>query len=254
MNSEIKKYWSKASASAHRRNDEDFYLRNAEEHIEIIRQANDGAELIDLGCGAGKLLRHYLKRLNCSAGLDISPSMLAEAKRLIHGDGIRDFNLIHADPLKYMATCNIPVWTTCGALNQYLDKEDIEDFVAIFRDNKHAKCLYLFETICPIRLPLMSIGISFREEHWSLMPGMKRKIKVLISRAIYAQNFIRGKYSGETVYLGSPIMGYGHSPKLWLTLGKKLGLNVSIIGSRYYEYRYHVTFSKDAHLKRHTYG
>lgn len=230
------KYWANTNSSSHRGNERSFYIANAQEHISIIDVEERKRGLIDLGCGAGKLLQYYLPQLNVKAGLDFSSSMLAEAEITMNNK----IELIHANPFEYLPDCQIPIWTTTEALNQYLQKDEIKHLLTLFKKNKFSEAFYLFETICPLRYPLLGLGISFRKEHLTTRNVLQR----LKTRCRYAFNLILGRYSGDMVYLGTPTMGYAYSAHFWLKLAKELNLNVEIIGSRFYEYRYHVIIKK----------
>jgi hypothetical protein len=43
-----------------------------------------------------------------------------------------------------------------------------------------------------------------------------------------------------------PGMGYGYLPRFWLEACDARGLEVEIVSSRFYEYRYHVLIHKPA--------
>jgi SAM-dependent methyltransferase len=240
MSNQIQKYWSSVNSSSHRQNNIEFYNNNAREHISLIDNDDIDKEFIDLGCGAGKILQYYKKELNYIEGLDSSVSMISEAKKLLN----KSIKLVHADPFDYLPNCKIPIWTTCGALNQYLNNHEVEKFLHLFKKNQYALSLYMFETICPIRYSLLTNGISFRQQHLDQKLNFKLKCKNKLKKLIFAFYFSLGKYSKDTVYLNSPVMGYGHSPSLWHKLGEKYDLKIDIIGSKYYEYRYHVILRK----------
>jgi SAM-dependent methyltransferase len=234
-------YWVTANNSSHRGNSDGYYEQNAAEHASLFTTIDAGLEGIDLGCGTGKLLKYYSKILNCRVGLDISPTMLQVAREDL-GD---DVNLINSNPFDYLPNCKNPIWITCGALNQYLDNVEIKNLLLIFKNNEHAKSFYLFETICPIRYRLFGLGISYRKPVGFFRKGLMVRFKDLIRRFIFSVNFMIGKYSKGTVYLGTPIMGYAYLPIFWHKLASDLDLKITILGSRFYEYRYHVILTKE---------
>lgn len=239
MENKISDYWSNVSFSAHRESDFSFYKANVKEHISVMDTGDTELSIIDLGCGTGKLLKCYLDEVNVVVGLDFSSNMLVEASEYV-GEKIK---LVNANVFEYLPDCDIPVWITTEALNQYLNEIEIRNLLAIFKNNFHAKSFYLFETICPLRFPLMNCGLSYRSVSW-MSENFLHSFKSFILRCQYAVKLVCGRLSRNICYLGSPMMGYAYLPRFWLSLAKELDLHVEIIGSKYYEYRYHVVLKK----------
>lgn len=236
----IKNYWSSVNSSSHRRSEPIFYEKNVKEHLSAMDPEDINLEIIDLGCGAGVLLEHYINATRVVVGLDFSSSMIAAAKDRI-GNKV---DLVNADIFEYLPKCSIPVWMTTEGLNQYLTDSEIRRLIAIFKNNENAKSFYLFETICPIRFPLMNFGLSYRNESW-ITKSYYGGLKICLLRFKYALKLLFGGFEKGAHYLGTPRMGYAYTPRFWHVLAQEFGLNVEILGSKYYEYRYHVVLKKD---------
>ena len=81
------------------------FFESGERHIEemftIIRSRLDPvfapSRALDFGCGVGRLLIPLAARCPQVVGMDVSPSMLAEAQRNCDGAGARNVDLVRAD-------------------------------------------------------------------------------------------------------------------------------------------------------------
>lgn len=81
---------------------EDFFL-TGERHVEDvysvihskIRPGFRAERVLDFGCGVGRLLIPFARRAQVAVGVDISPGMLAEAKRICDEQGVRNVRLIN---------------------------------------------------------------------------------------------------------------------------------------------------------------
>lgn len=245
MTVEINNYWKNVGYSVHRENTEEYYKLNALEHVSLMSEHSILNPSIDLGSGQGKLLQFYAKFINCTAGLDISNEMINESRSLLG----QDFNLIHADPFEYLPNSDYDTWITCGALNQYLNNDEITKLFEIFKNNKKVKSFYLFETICTIRYHLLQTEMSFRPPKVTqgFFKKFFKKIFFYFLKIKFSIFLLAGLLGRDNFYLGSAIMGYAHSPRYWYKLAKNFGFNIRIIGSQYYEYRYHVIITKDGY-------
>jgi SAM-dependent methyltransferase len=238
---EISRFWDAQVASLNREAGDVFYRKKAHEHRSVLSDHDAEAGIIDLGCGAGEMLEHLAPLARISAALDYSESMLNAARdRLGDRFGI---DLMVADIFTYLPTSPHAVWTTTGAINQYLDEPDLRRVLGLFRDNQRAEAFYLFDCIDPLRYVLLGSGISYRPEHMAA-PSAAGAIKRLGRRVITAAKLALGGYERPVAYLGSPGMGYGQRPDFWLRACAEANLDVEIISSRYYEYRYHVIARK----------
>jgi SAM-dependent methyltransferase len=196
---------------------------------------------LDLGCGAGELLLHLSQLAKIDIGVDYSLSMINAAQQRLEGQfsGL----LLHVDIFNYLPSTIQPVWTTTGAINQYLDADQLSCVLDIFASNDKVRSFYLFDCIDPLRYHLLSHSISYRPKH-DLQLNFISSVKNSVRRLITAGGLIFNRYQKDSFYLGTPSMGYGQKPSFWLNSAVNRGLNVEIISSRYYEYRYHVVIGK----------
>ena len=83
----------------------DKFFASGEEHIEmmfsIIQQSLDASfapqTALDFGCGVGRLVIPLARRCAAVTGVDISRSMLAEARRNCEAAGLRNVSLVEGD-------------------------------------------------------------------------------------------------------------------------------------------------------------
>jgi len=81
------------------------FFQSGEDHIEailsIVRDRFDPAfapaRALDFGCGVGRLLLPLAQRCREVTGVDVSPSMLAEARRNCDAAGARNVRLVQSD-------------------------------------------------------------------------------------------------------------------------------------------------------------
>ena len=76
------------------------FLDSEQQEADIIRAVLnvDGARVLEIGCGDGRLLRHYADRAGCAAGVDPDPDEVA----LAHADLPRvHFALARAEALPF---------------------------------------------------------------------------------------------------------------------------------------------------------
>lgn len=81
------------------------FLASGEEHIEamfdIVRDRLDSDfapdRALDFGCGVGRLLIPLAKRCREVVGVDVSPSMLAEAQRNCEAEGVSNVRFVKSD-------------------------------------------------------------------------------------------------------------------------------------------------------------
>lgn len=230
--------WNKVEDSGNRLSDEWYYRAKAKEHIQLFSEDDKEKECVDLGCGAGEILHFMTEELNITIALDFSEKMIELAKK---NDYYRIPNFICGDCFEYLPSCTNEVWTTCGAINQYLDCQRISDIIRIFSENSCASSFYLFDCIDPLRYATLTLGSKFKKEN----VGSKLSFRGFISmikefiKVAYRINFISHTYKYAFLHFG-----YGHAPMLWYSLASKYNLQIEIVSSKYFEYRYHVILKK----------
>ena len=243
----IEQFWAKQTSSLHRLSSKEFYEEKANEHADLIHPNDQQAGAVDLGCGAGELLEYLIRKINIEVGIDYSSSMINAAKERLKE--ISNLKLIVSNTentFNYLNNSNQQVWTTTGALNQYLEVNEIYRLIDIFKKNKKARSFYLFDCVDPIRYNLMSLGISYLPNKIkNNQSRLFRRTKYYVKRLLFAIRLISGFFDHDFIRLGSSGMGYGHLPSFWLGLGDNLGIRTKIVSSRIYEYRFHVIYTKD---------
>lgn len=240
---EYKAFWDNQESSYNRSESEVYLRKKADEHIGLIEyRSKKTDEILDIGCGAGELLFFVASELNVKTAIDYSDLLLNKARKNLKAH--KEINFIKSDVFEYLskAKSKEKIWMTTAAVNQYLDNSEVCQLIEKFCENKEAKSFYLFDTIDYIRYKMNICGSSYKNQSFfkkNIFRRLFKKIKCIIN--IIKLFMI---YNRETVRLHSTAMGYGHSPQFWLFLAKKYNLEVEIVSSRYFEYRYHVILWK----------
>jgi len=195
------------------------------------------AGCIDLGCGAGELLRHLAASVRVVAGVDYSASMLAEARRRLDGLGIE---LFEADPLDLLPSTAHRVWITTGAINQYYDSDRLHLLLDVLRDHPYARVFHMFDCIDPLRYRMCAFGSGYLPPQESRNPSVFRRVRRAAARWRVALALGMGRFEVPIVQLGRTQMGFGQRPDFWIAAAAKRGLGIEIVSSRFYEYRYHL--------------
>jgi SAM-dependent methyltransferase len=243
-----REYWETQVNSGNRSGKNSYLLHKASEHALVIKEySSKSGTIIDVGCGAGELLEHLDDLIKINSALDYSKTMLDEASKRFHNKSSP--RMIHSDALLYLPTTTESIWISTGALSQYLDGETVDQLVGIFASNQHADTFILFDTIDPLRYMLVGNGISYLDtrplKKRQPIKNLLRSIWSVKARFIAAFSVFRyGRDTETTIKLNSIAMGYAHPPREWMLLADKHNLDVDIISSRYFEYRYHVILKK----------
>tara|TARA_A100001035_G_C27767720_1_gene494592 strand:+ start:602 stop:1354 length:753 start_codon:yes stop_codon:yes gene_type:complete len=242
-----KDFWDSQSSSFHRLDSKVFYDKKANEHAQIIQPNDRESGIIDLGCGAGELIEYLNELVNIEIGIDFSSSMIRAAKKRIKKTHNIKFLVSNTDEtFDFLKKSTQPVWTTAGALNQYLNLNEIKKLMEIFNANEHVRSFYLFDCVDPIRYKVLDFGCSYlSQKKKSKKYKLIKRAKIYLRRLIFAMELTSGLLNKESYRLGLPNMGYGHLPQLWLKFGDDFSLHTNIVSSRFYEYRYHVIYTKD---------
>ncbi|WML88575.1 class I SAM-dependent methyltransferase [Thiothrix subterranea] len=228
--------WSTQKSSGHRANDANFWQKKALEHAFVL--GNDKNETtIDIGCGAGELLEYLLNsNVNVTEAIDFSETMLQEAKERLKHSSIA---FSSPDTLSHLSNTSCATWVACESINQYLDAHTQGIILDTFKNNSHAKSLYLFDTVCPTRFMLWN--------KTKVLNYVSPSTRLTYLRHIYgfANGFMKSIFMPnkiESCNIG--VMGYAFSPQFFIKQAISKGLNIEIISSMYYEYRYHIIVKK----------
>lgn len=261
--------WSMLSDSGNRSNAFMYLRRKASETHNDLQDYCDytSESVVDLGCGAGELLEHLATMINIVKATDYSERMLSAARVRLANAELHSIPEIICAGIDILPDLVEEYWISTGALSQYSSQDQLELIMSSFKKNKDAKHFILFDTIDPVRyfiLPLISYGNCFDDSANAFEPKRRHDSKRLFDRGIaslksilkvilastYRIFYYRLKIllvlllSPKVCRLPGPLMGYGVSPSFWGCAAKKFGLEISLISSREFEYRYHVIISK----------
>lgn len=241
-----REFWARQTSSLHRREDEGFFRAKAQEHAALMSPEDLTGGCVDLGCGAGELLLHFSRLVPVTTAIDYSDSMLKAARRRM---GASHVELINRAIFSYLPDSRYRVWTSCQAINQYLDPAGINRFLDMFAANPSARTLYLFDCIDPLRYRLKDFGIGYGggAGTTSTMGTQRgwRQARRTVRRVAAAVHLATGFYARPAQKLSSAGMGYGYLPMFWLQSGRSRNLEVELASSRFYEYRYHTIIRKE---------
>lgn len=242
--SEIEQYWNTQNTSRHRYDSEQFYDSKAIEQFPFIDEESlEGGGVIDLGCGAGELLKAYFRNnYKVIAGMDFSTSMLYEARKNLSG---YDISLFEGDVFKVLPEAKYSAWIATGSLNQYLPPHKLEEFIHMFKKNTNVKQLVFFDCVDFLRYYYLPVN-GYRYDSFIRKTGFKEKLKFLKVMSGLLIKLSKFALTGGRSYKELGVaMGYGYLPSFWLELAEKNGIHIEIYSSKLYEYRYHVIFRKN---------
>ena len=234
---DAKRFWSSQTTSLHRFSETAFYTRKAEEHAATMSMEDRIGGCIDLGCGAGELLQHLATLVRVDAGLDYSASMLGEAAQRLRGLPIE---LVEADPLDYLPAASHRVWITTGAINQYYPADRLRRLLDLLGGHPHARALYLFDCVDPLRYRTRSFGSRYRPTPNSSIATITQRLRRTGARWRVALALAAGRFEAPIAPLGPSHLGFGQRPDFWIREAQARSIEIEIVSSRFYEYRYHV--------------
>jgi len=239
-----KQFWSNQVSSRHRLNTEEFFREKAKEHAGFFRDDERDVGCLDLGCGAGEILYFFSDYVKVEVAIDYSDSMISEAKNRLSG---KEIDILNRDLVEYLKISKQEIWVTSAAINQYLDEGRLREILDFFCDNADAKGFFLYDCVDPIRIQMLPYGIGYMKPPHAT--GGKQAIRSLyrmVRRGLIAARFAAGSLGQTSQKLRGDGMGYGFLPRFWHEVADEKQLEIEIVSSRYYEYRYHVLLRKTA--------
>lgn len=236
-------YWANQSQSLHRRADAASYVKKAEEHAAWMRAEDRTARLIDLGCGAGELLHPFSRLVRVTAGLDRSSSMLSACRARLEG---QEIELIEGDIFTHLPESTYEVWTTTAGLNQYLGPDELHRLLDLFATHRTARSFYLFDCVDPMRWSLTPHGISYDADRFTAPRTLRGRLASIVLRVSAAGLLLLGPPRSDCRRFRNAGMGWGYLPRFWLKACAARSLEIEIISSRSYEYRYHIAIHRRA--------
>ena len=226
-----RKLWRNLSDGDHRYKTEEFYQKEAKEKLFHLGSGN---KLLDFGCGSADLLVYYHANFNELYGVDFSESMLANAKNRIDNYGITNITLINADDSEVWEKIDdqLDIVTNAGVV-QYFTLEQIDRFIN--NASKHIRDggkIVLFDVIDPRTHTLWELKLFVNHKVVKLRI-VGRYLKLLLQRGYRHFKKLPYNHKGNAFY-----------PGVFESLANKYMLDYERVSSMYYEYRYHVIFSK----------
>jgi len=250
----IRRFWDGQSHSLHRESGSQFYAKKASEHISLLDEKEKLYPAIDIGCGAGELIAQLIGKLDIRVACDISISMLEEARKRIGDSDIRLLQINDLEP--FLISSDEAMWMTTGAINQYLNANDLYRIVDVFQKNSQARLFILFDCVDPYRYFLLRTETSYLPpigtQKLSALSVLRIVARLLWRCWLHLYRSVKIICSGSCVYLSKASMGYGFKTFIWHKWCSELGLSCEIVSSRYYEYRYHVIIRKSCTRPRGT--
>ncbi|MBC2655742.1 class I SAM-dependent methyltransferase [Pseudomonas sp. MSSRFD41] len=237
-----KNYWQGKTDSGHRFSSTDYFRKKALECAQVIDEGACQGRIIDLGCGAGELLQQLLPLVNITKGVDYSASMIDSARKLLAG---MEVELDVADIFELLPQADFTQWTTTEALNQYLNPAEIAKVIEIFANNPKARVFYLFDCVDPVRYMTLSMGSYYSTQPEPAPNGLGDQARSMLRSLATCARLAAFRLGGQRwVKWKDEGMGFAYTPYFWFEACKKLGLEVTFISSKYYEYRYHAIIRK----------
>jgi cyclopropane-fatty-acyl-phospholipid synthase len=243
--SKSKDFWSEQNSSLHRDASEGFYRKKALEHSRFLLKADESRTILDVGCGAGELLYFFSEHANVEKGTDFSASMIEAAKlRLASKPNI---SLAVEDVFEGLPNAAQGIWTTTGAINQYLTRDELSQLFKMFMENNHVESMYLFDCVDYLRYFARNAHNTYISVSQTYKPSWKMQLATFVKRSLHLSSMFGRSLIGvlpDILPLGNTSMGFGTLPSLWRNLTMDLPVEMEIVSSLYYEYRYHVRISK----------
>lgn len=227
----FKKYYTDVSNGIHRYATEAFYEKEASEKLFHIGSPTTA---LDFGCGSADLTVYFARTIPNIVGADFSENMLGHARKRAERFGVSNIDFVCADEIgiwNHLGDRTFDAIVSSGVI-QYLSPVRFEQFTrASLKHLAPGGIIAHFDIPDPRIYALVRLGL-FGPEPWRLRDvpiALVRFGKFVARKAVDA---VRGH--------PSDIMGYQHHPTILRRIGERCGLEVEVVRSVYYEYRYHI--------------
>jgi len=223
-----------ASNGLHRDNSEIFLRMESEEKLFHL---GSGESIFDFGCGSADLLVYYAPHFKALLGVDLSDNMIRLAQERIDRFSVKNVEVYQGDEVSSWERCNnrqFDVVTSAGVV-QYLTEKQLTEF--LHQATSHLENdgrIVLFDILDPRTYRLMKFGL-YLENPMNLRD---------YARACVSSARVLVKSTLTKLGLREDMTGYTHHPGRVTQICKTLNLNVSLVRSMYYDYRYHAIISK----------
>lgn len=236
----LKKFWSDKNDPHHHHRSEDWFDKY---YREFYFHTGGYDSITDVGCGSGEFLIRFASDFKKVTGLDMSESMVEEAKKKVNQSGATNIS-VHcgaALDIDKVLTEKTDVIFSNGVV-QYLTPPQFKTFVT--------KCMPLLNEngiIMMMNIPnfnlevLYYLGIFKNTDNKITAKELQKKIRKF-NFMIWKQKLRNPGYEYE------PGLGFWHSIPDVKTFAAELGLEAEFYNSIYfpYGYRFHVRFSRKA--------
>jgi cyclopropane fatty-acyl-phospholipid synthase-like methyltransferase len=229
---DYREFWAKQTSPLNRSAAPDFVAKKARENLFHLQ---GGTQLLDFGCGDGDLLEHYPPVYERVVGVDFSPSLIDIARTRIKNAKLANVELHLADDVSVWQLALGPIDRIAStAVMQNLSAAAIEAFLR----NAHAilppkSKVCLFDLIDPRLLPVMRMGLF----------GPAGEAASPLVRAARASTGLARE--GLRVLLRrDDAIGYALHPRDMRAMADRLGYDIDVPCSMYYEYRYHAVMTR----------
>jgi cyclopropane-fatty-acyl-phospholipid synthase len=218
-------YWEGKTDAEHSRKDEAFYQRKA---AELLLHLDGGHSMLDFGCGAGAILCRVAPHYQRVVGVDLSGSMLAQARtrladprvELVQGDESLDLSRL-GGPFDRISAASVAQYMSPAQLARLVSNAS----GALASDG----LLVLFDIIDPELYTLRDAHLLGER------PASKAAmIRALLKIAISAR---RGHFHGHS-------MGRPHGRDVVAALARRNGLGCEFVMSMCSRYRYHALLQR----------
>lgn len=231
-----KNFWAGKTDGDHRLMQEDFLKKEAAEKLFHLAGGNT---LLDFGCGSADLLAYYSQAYDACVGADFSEKMLQNAT-----ERLAKFNTLHK--VRLVETDDYKIWQvlgkdlpenyrfdriTAGQVMQYLTPQQIESFIEnALKFMSVSGKIYLFDIVDSRTYGLWAAG---------LFKNKSLNVKVVIQLIKLRVRAIINKFKKLPPYS----IGNIYPPAFFEKLAHQFKLQITVVHSMYYEYRYHVILS-----------
>jgi SAM-dependent methyltransferase len=220
------KYWSEQSEDRRADPTPDGIAREGREKLLHLGSGN---RLLDVGCGTGKLLSHYIANFRECIGVERSPTMLAEART-----NLRNTNIAllagAADNVWEIVEGDFDV-ISMGGVAQYLASHEIAAFVMqATKRLKPGGRIAIFDIIHSRKAVLRMMGLG---RHKDVPSGFETVMRSGVVFARWATWPLIAK--GRTFHPD----GHAYAPEFFAAIATENGLKIDLPMSMYYDYRFH---------------
>lgn len=240
-NASFQAYWRKQNYSGHRYSSPSFFSSKASEHYSILSTFDfSNSPIGDICCGFGEILKPLLDLgLGIHEAIDFSEDAVQLAQKTCKHHRV---NIFHDDALHYIEHSKMTTLVSCQGVSQYLDADQLSDFITLFMANNHAQNLVLYDTVDPLRWSLSQRLIRYESS-----PLSTNSISTMLHTLYSAFSVLKCGLSlknKSSTYLGNISLGYGYLPSFFAHLAHRSNLFLQFRSSAFFEYRYHVIMSK----------